>query len=293
MVSSGAVKRMVSELWQKTPEFDGSSVERHEVETDPGIRLRVLIYTPIETSAAQSRTLLMVPGWNSVPDGWFPIMREWVKQRPIVWVESREKGSCTIDGPVSKATFQMSTIAADIPKALAKLGIDVRDCDAFGASLGATILLESLREEEIAPRSMVLLAPNLHFTPPWWSRPLISAPLFLYSGLVRFIIWYLDRRLKEEGQRIRYRRTLMAAPIDRLRLCSMVFKNYRMNLDFAHVSTPVGVLRASSDTLHDHSDAGNLSEHLPNCTLIDVESNQFAHEAGALPIIEGFFAKEH
>ncbi len=277
------------DLWQSTPEFAGSSVEKHIIETDPGVHLRVLVYTPNSSDAKQARTLIMVPGWNSVPDGWFPIMEEWVKLRPIVWIESREKGSATIDGPISKATFQMNNFAADISKVLTKLGIDASECDAFGASLGATMLLESLREGTLAPRSMVLLAPNLHFTPPWWARPLIPAPLFLYSGLVRFIIWYLDRRLEEEGQRIRYRRTLLAAPIDRLRLCSIVFRKYRMNLDFAHINTPVGVLRASSDTLHDHSDAGSLSEAIPNCTLIEVESNQFAHEAGALPIIEGFF----
>lgn len=277
------------ELWQSTPEFAGSSVEKHIIETDPGVHLRVLIYTPDSPKARQGRTLIMVPGWNSVPDGWFPIMEEWVRLRPIVWIESREKGSCTIDGPISKATFQMPTIAADIPKALEKLEIDATECDAFGASLGATMLLESLREQTLTPRSMVLLAPNLHFTPPIWARPLIPAPLFLYSGLVRFIIWYLDRRLKEEGQRLRYRRTLLAAPIDRLRLCSIVFRRFRVNLDFAHIDTPVGVLRASSDTLHDHSDAGSLSKAIPNCTLIEIESNQFAHEAPALPIIEGFF----
>ncbi len=69
----------------------------------------------------------------------------------------------------------------------------------------------------------------------------------------------------------------------------MIFKNYKMDLDFSHNSTPVGVLRASSDTLHDHSDAGTLSANVPNCQLIEIESNQFAHEAAALPIIEGFF----
>ncbi len=276
------------ELWQTTPEFEGSSVQRLSIETEPGIHIRVLLYTPNSPENRQNRTLIMVPGWNSVPDGWFPIMAEWVKLRPIVYIDTREKGCCRIDGPVTKATFQMSAIAADLPKVLEKLEIDAAECDAFGASLGATLLLETLREQTLVPRRLVVLSPNLAFAAPWWSKPLIPAPLFLYAGLVRFIIWYLDRRLEEEGQRIRYRRTLLAAPIDRLRLCSNVFKNYRMNLDFAHVSTPVGVLRASSDTLHDHSDAGTLSGAIPDCTLIEVESNQFVHEAEALPIIEGF-----
>ena len=54
------------------------------------------------------------------------------------------------------------------------------------------------------------------------------------------------------------------------------------------VKTPVGVLRASSDTLHDHDDAGILSKNIPNCSLIEIESNQFAHEAAAIPLIENY-----
>ena len=61
-----------------------------------------------------------------------------------------------------------------------------------------------------------------------------------------------------------------------------------MNLDFSNTDAPVGILRASSDTLHDHSDAGDLSNHIPNSKLIEIESNQFAHEAGVIPVIEDF-----
>ena len=61
-----------------------------------------------------------------------------------------------------------------------------------------------------------------------------------------------------------------------------------MNLDFSKTDAPVGILRASSDTLHDHSDAGDLSNHIPNSKLNEIESNQFAHEAAAIPVIEDF-----
>jgi len=158
----------------------------------------------------------------------------------------------------------------------------------MGSSLGATLMIECLQSGELELNSLVVLSPNLAFKPPIWARPLIPAPTIFYSGLVKFIIWYLDKRLKEEGQRIRYRRTLLAADTKRLRLCSLVFRRYKMALDFANVTTPVGVLRASSDTLHDHDDAGILSKKIPNCSLIEIESNQFAHEAAAIPLIENF-----
>ena len=259
---------MQSELWQEIPEFDGAGVEQKWIEGNTGYNLRVLHWTPKNEDYKQARTLVMIPGWNSVPEGWFPILSEWVKQRPVVYIETREKGSCRIDTKISKESFQIRNIASDLPIILARMGLDPSDCDAMGSSLGATLLLEGLREETLVFRSIVVLSPNLAFTPPIWARPLIPAPLFLYNALVKFVIWYLDKRLKEEGQRIRYRRTLLAAPIDRLRLCSLVFRKYKMNLDFSNTNAPVGILRASSDTLHDHSDAGKLSNQIPNSRLI-------------------------
>ena len=279
---------MQSDMWQEIPEFAGADVEQKWIEGNSGYNLRVLHWTPTNEDCKRARTLVMIPGWNSVPEGWFPILSEWVKQRPVVYIETREKGSCQIEKTISKESFQIRNIASDLPLVLAKMGIEPSNCDAMGSSLGATLLLEGLREEQLVFRSLVVLSPNLAFVPPIWARPLIPVPLFCYNLLVKFVIWYLDKRLNEEGQRIRYRRTLLAAPIDRLRICSMVFRKYKMNLDFSNTNSPVGILRASSDTLHDHSDAANLSNNIPNSKLIEIVSNQFAHEAAAIPVIEDF-----
>lgn len=282
------VIEMQSDVWQEIPEFDGADVEQKWIEGNSGYNLRVLHWTPTNEDCKRARTLVMIPGWNSVPEGWFPILSEWVKQRPVVYIETREKGSCRIENKISKETFKIQNIASDLLIVLATMGLEPSNCDAMGSSLGATLLLEGVREEQLVFRSIVVLSPNLAFVPPIWARPVIPAPLFLYNALVKFVIWYLDKRLNEEGQRIRYRRTLLAAPIDRLRLCAIVFRKYKMNLDFSNTNAHVGILRASSDTLHDHSDAGDLSKNIPNSKLIEIESNQFAHEAAAIPVIEEF-----
>ena len=83
---------MQSELWQEIPEFDGADVEQKWIEGNSGYNLRVLHWTPTNEDCKQARTLVMIPGWNSVPEGWFPILSEWVKQRPVVYIETREKG---------------------------------------------------------------------------------------------------------------------------------------------------------------------------------------------------------
>ena len=231
--------------------------------------------------------LVMIPGWNSVPEGWFSDSFGWVSRDLLFTLKLEKKEVVEL-----KKNFQRVVpnpkYRIRFTNHFGRMGLDPSDCDAMGSSLGATLLLEGLREETLVFRSIVVLSPNLAFTPPIWARPLIPAPLFLYNALVKFVIWYLDKRLKEEGQRIRYRRTLLAAPIDRLRLCSLVFRKYKMNLDFSNTNAPVGILRASSDTLHDHYDAGDLSNQIPNSRLIEIESNQFAHEAAAISVIEDF-----
>ena len=274
--------------WSGAPKFEGATCNELHVETESGVHLRVLQWKPDNEKSQSARNLVMIPGWNSIPEGWFPILSEWVKHRPLIYIETREKRSCRIESEISKKTFQIPRMAADIPLVLKKLGVNAEECDMMGSSLGATLMIECLQSGELELNSLVVLSPNLAFKPPIWARPLIPAPTIFYSGLVKFIIWYLDKRLKEEGQRIRYRRTLLAADTKRLRLCSLVFRRYKMALDFANVTTPVGVLRASSDTLHDHDDAGILSKKIPNCSLIEIESNQFAHEAAAIPLIENF-----
>tara|TARA_Y100001970_G_scaffold46609_1_gene58830 strand:- start:21747 stop:22601 length:855 start_codon:yes stop_codon:yes gene_type:complete len=278
--------------WGTIPNFDGASCESIFVEGQNGFKLRVLRWTPENNDAKNLETIIMIPGWNSVPEGWYPILSEWVKKRPLVYIETREKGSCIIEKKLKKDMFEVSSIMSDLAPVIEKLGLEASECYAFGSSLGATILLEAVREEILSFKSMVVLSPNLHFTPPLWARILIPAPVFLYSALVKFVIWYLDRRLNESGQRIRYRRTLLAADVKRLRLTCLVLKKYKMNTNFKLCLTPIGILRASSDTLHDHTDAGLLSQQIPNCELIEIVSNQFAHEADAIPIIESFMTKE-
>ena len=54
---------------------------------------------------------------------------------------------------------------------------------------------------------------------------------YLLPPLIRLAIFYLSIKLKEEGQKVRYRRTLLASNVKRLRLSALSNGSYRMDMD--------------------------------------------------------------
>ena len=100
---------------------------------------------------------------------------------------------------------------------------------------------------------------------------------YLLPPLIRLAIFYLSIKLKEEGQKVRYRRTLLASNVKRLRLSALSNGSYRMDMDLSKVVSRVALITAESDKLHADSAIALLMENLPRATLIEVPSNQFAH----------------
>tara|TARA_B100002051_G_scaffold186317_1_gene176369 strand:- start:165 stop:1025 length:861 start_codon:yes stop_codon:yes gene_type:complete len=280
----------MQELWSGAPELDGADSEEQFVEVESGISLRVLTWTPDDASAACNDPVVVVPGWGSVFEGWRPLLTEWVRRRPIVYIETREKKSAVIVKKVNKTDFEMSKHGTDVLAVLNHLGIESRDVDWFSSSLGATLLIESYQSGVLNGHSSVLLAPNPDFEFPLWARMVMSLPIprFIHPALMRFTVWLVDRRTKEEGQRIRYRRTLLAQDLNRMLMSARANMRYRLPDDLSRIDVPCAVMTASSDTLHDMDKVLSIVERIPGAVLIEVPSNQYAHEADVLVEIEQF-----
>jgi homoserine acetyltransferase len=63
---------------------------------------------------------------------------------------------------------------------------------------------------------------------------------------------------------------------------------YSLPQDLSGATVPCAVMTATSDTLHDMDKVLDIVERLPNAVLIEVPSNQYAHEADVLVEIEEF-----
>lgn len=273
--------------WTRIPEVAGTTVESTMVEMDDGWSIRVIQWVPENDSG--SAPLVMVPGWNSVYEGWQEIVEEWAPRRRLTYIETREKGSAVSKGRLTKSSLSVHRSVEDLKRVVEEFPEISSGGDWFASSLGATVILEALAERAFKPRSVALLAPNTNFDFPLWSRLLIMMPSFVYPPLVRLAILILDFKLKEEGQRIRYRRTLLASNVKRLRLSAMSQFAYTMKDEtISSIEDRIALLTAKSDSLHSDDDVMLLSEGLPNSQLIEVPSNQFAHDAEVIPILEDF-----
>ena len=280
----------MEEMWSGAPHLPGANAEELFVEVAPNISVRVLRWVPADSSAASLDPAVVVPGWGSVFEGWRPLLTEWVSRRPIVYIETREKKSARITRKVRREDFEMRHHGHDVAAVLGKLGIDSAEVDWFSSSLGATLLIDAYQNDVLAGRSSILLAPNPDFEFPLWARILLKMPLpkFIHPALVRFAVWIVERRTKEEGQRIRYRRALMSQDLERLLLSSRANIRYSLPQDLSNASVPCAVMTASSDTLHGMDKVLDIVDRLPNAVLIEVPSNQYAHEADVLAEIEEF-----
>lgn len=280
----------MEEMWSGAPHLPEANAEELFVEVAPNISVRVLRWVPVDSSAASLDPAVVVPGWGSVFEGWRPLLTEWVSRRPIVYIETREKKSARITRKVRREDFEMRHHGHDVAAVLDEFGIDSSEVDWFSSSLGATLLIDAYQNDVLAGRSSILLAPNPDFKFPLWARILLKMPLpkFIHPALVRFAVWVVERRTKEEGQRIRYRRTLMSQDLERLLLSSRANIRYSLPQDLSRVSVPCAVMTAKSDTLHGMDKVLDIVDRLPNAVLIEVPSNQYAHEADVLAEIEEF-----
>ena len=274
--------------WSGAPEFPGSKATEEWVPVDEGVNLRVITWTPVNPK--RKSVVVFVAGWGSLFEGWRPLISKWSSERSIVYIETREKGSSNINKRISKLDFSVEKLASDIVEVLRFYDLESSEVDWFSSSLGSTILIDSFNCGRLSGRSSVLLAPNSEFKFPFWARALIVLPLprFVYPMIIRLAVWAVERKVKEEGQKIRYRRALLSQDLQKMHLSARSLMKYSLPENLGGISFPCAVMTASSDKLHGMDRAMNIVYRIPNCEFIEVPSNQYAHEADVISDIHDF-----
>ncbi len=279
--------------WQGVPELPNSIGEERIIRVSDDLSLRVFIWKPANKSS--KIPILMVPGWGSVFEGWRPLVSEWVQGRKIIYIETREKASAIFDNKMKQKDFIISEYIEDIEKIIEKLQRENELDDnfhLFSSSLASTIIIHGLQEKKISGKSSIFLAPNQKFRFPLWAKILIKLPLpkFTLKWLIKIAIWAVERKVEEEGQKIRYRRTLLSQNYERIRYSARYLMGYSLPEDLSNIEIPCAILTADSDKLHGMKDVEFISRKVTNMRVISIPSNQYAHQAEALNEIESFYS---
>ena len=275
--------------WKGIPSLPNSIGEEKLIRVSNSVSLRIFIWEPINQSSKVP--ILMVPGWGSVFEGWRPIVTEWVQNRKIIYVETREKASAVFDKKMNQKDFHIDNFTDDIREIIQSLNLD-GNYHLFSSSLGSTILIHGLQERKISAKSSIFLAPNQNIRFPLWARLLIKLPLpkFTLKWLIKLAIWAVERKVEEEGQKIRYRRTLLSQNYERIRFSARYLMGYSLPESLSNIEIPCAILTAKSDKLHGMDDVEFISREIPNMKIIPIPSNQYAHQPEALNEIESFYS---
>ena len=275
--------------WKGIPSLPNSIGEEKLIRVSNSVSLRVFVWEPVNQSSKVP--ILMVPGWGSVFEGWRPLVTEWVQNRKIIYVETREKASAIFDEKMNQKDFHIDSFTDDIREIIQSLNLD-GNYHLFSSSLGSTILIHGLQERKISAKSSIFLAPNQNIRFPLWARLLIKLPLpkFTLKWLIKLAIWAVERKVEEEGQKIRYRRTLLSQNYERIRFSARYLIGYSLPESLSNIEIPCAILTAESDKLHGTNDVEFISREIPNMKIIPIPSNQYAHQPEALDEIESFYS---
>ena len=275
--------------WKGIPNLPKSIGEEKLIRVSNSVSLRIFIWQPVNQSSKVP--ILMVPGWGSVFEGWRPLVTEWVQNRKIIYVETREKASAVFDKKMNQKDFHIDNFTDDIREIIQSLNLD-GNYHLFSSSLGSTILIHGLQERKISAKSSIFLAPNQNIRFPLWARLLIKLPLpkFTLKWLIKLAIWAVERKVEEEGQKIRYRRTLLSQNYERIRFSARYLMGYSLPESLSNIEIPCAILTAESDKLHGTNDVEFISREIPNMKIIPIPSNQYAHQPEALNEIESFYS---
>ena len=279
----------MNDHWKGIPNLPNSIGEEKLIRVSNSVSLRVFTWEPVNQSSKVP--ILMVPGWGSVFEGWRPLVTEWVQNRKIIYVETREKASAIFDEKMSQKDFHIDNFTDDIREIIQGLNLD-GNYHLFSSSLGSTILIHGLQERKISAKSSIFLAPNQNIRFPLWARLLIKLPLpkFTLKWLIKLAIWAVERKVEEEGQKIRYRRTLLSQNYERIRFSARYLIGYSLPESLSNIEIPCAILTAESDKLHGSNDVEFISREIPNMKIIPIPSNQYAHQPEALNEIESFYS---
>jgi len=272
----------------------GVQFNESRLTVEEGVSLRLYEWRPENDGGADP--VLFVAGWISLVTGWAPLLEELVQSRPVYYLETREKESAEISPELMRpAGFSVSRLAMDLIEASNQLELDRDRTVLFGSSMGSNTILEALKGDRLTAKAAFIVGPNAEFHFPWWGRPLVHLPPWVYSAAKPFVLWYLRTfrvNVREDPEQMaRYVRTIRAADPERIMLSARAVIDYEAMPGLDTISSPVAVAYAASDILHCGDEVRRIVAAMPRGEAVSCPSNTYMHTAEVVADLDRFLAR--
>ena len=271
----------------------GVQFKERRLTVEEGVSLRLFEWQPENEDGADP--ILFVAGWISLVTGWVPLLEKLVRNRPVYYLETREKSSAEITQDLMRpSSFSVPRLAEDLVEVSNQLELDGDRTILFGSSMGSNAILEALKGDRMKTKGAFVVGPNAEFHFPWWGRPLVHLPSWVYSAAKPFVLWYLRTfrvNIREDPEQMaRYVRTVRAADPKRIMLSARAVIDYDAMPGLDTISSPVAVAYAANDTLHGAEEVERIVDAMPQGVAVKCPSNTYMHTADVVTDLDRFLA---
>lgn len=281
---TGGVVQVTDQNYSFCTDPDVAVTER-VIPLSDGAALKVIDFTPPQGDQ-NGPIVCFVAGWISEINGWEGVLKELTPRYKTLYVESREKKSARIPQR-RNIEFSISRMVDDIHEILEATVPYDRSFVFVGSSLGSTTILDYLSRGLRCPALTIAIAPNAEFRIPAWAFFVARGiPPGAYTFVKGFIKWYLGTfridKTKEPEQLKKYEGTLDGADFRRLKASALSMKGYSVRPKLPLITSPVVIVGALSDRLHNAEEVKEIAQSIPGAQLEIMESNRATHsrEAG-------------
>ncbi len=243
--------------------------------------LRVHSYEP---EGEIKDTLVLLPGFGSLPSAWDKVLMEMMKKYRIYVIETREKHTAQLG---KKPDFSPERFAKDVVEVIDFLKIE--DYLMIASSYGAGFTLLAMSMGLMSPRSVYMIGPVLRVEVPWYTWPFVyimNRPLWylFVKPVAKFVIkyFYLDRSQKEQAKK--YHGYFDSYNVKRVRKTMMTQKKFRItNEQLAKIERNCIFVAAEKDKAHASSITLGIHEAVKGSRYYDLGTNIATH---SLPLVE-------
>ncbi|MCG3222707.1 MAG: alpha/beta hydrolase [Candidatus Heimdallarchaeota archaeon] len=267
-----------------------ASILRVQVGKESNENLRVLSYEPEKKVKG---TLVLIPGFGSLPSAWDKLLLRMKDDYRIYVIESREKHTAELK---KKPDLTFNRFAKDIAQVMDYLMLD--ECFMVASSMGAAFILRSLSLKLMDPTYTFLVGPIQKTEIPDWSWPFvyICYPIvwkLLIKPFAKFYIkyFYLDRTQKEQLKK--YYGYFDSYDVKKVRKTLIKIRKFRITEEeLGTIESKCIMVGAEKDKAHEAEWTKNVHNAVKNSEYFDLETNVAAHSEPLVDLIEKILTRD-